>query len=86
MITAGKKAMDASHSGMVDCLLKTVRPVQSKMLNALDQLSEIQMQMSQKTVSDARESASQTATHNTDADAASWHRHKRWQRLLRRVT
>jgi len=62
LMTAGQKAMGASQPGTVDYLLKTVRPVQRKMLGALDLLSEIQMQVSQKTVSDARASASQTAT------------------------
>ncbi|WP_313679730.1 methyl-accepting chemotaxis protein, partial [Pantoea vagans] len=49
-------------SETVDYLLKTVRPGQRTMLNALDRLSTIQMQVSRKTVLDARAAASQTAT------------------------
>ncbi|WP_405424290.1 methyl-accepting chemotaxis protein [Pantoea stewartii] len=59
---AGQKAMQSDQAATIDYLLKTVRPVQRKMLDALDRLSEIQMEVSQKTVSDARESASRTAS------------------------
>ncbi|KGL52033.1 chemotaxis protein [Pantoea ananatis] len=58
---AGKTAMDKSPSGTIDYLMKTVRPVQRNMLNALDKLSEIQMQVSERTVKEAREMVSQTA-------------------------
>ena len=61
-MTAGRKAMEAPQSETVDYLLKTVRPGQRTMLNALDRLSTIQMQVSRKTVLDARAAASQTAT------------------------
>lgn len=54
--------MEAPQSETVDYLLKTVRPGQRTMLNALDRLSTIQMQVSRKTVLDARAAASQTAT------------------------
>ena len=62
LMTAGRKAMEAPQSETVDYLLKTVRPGQRTMLNALDRLSTIQMQVSRKTVLDARAAASQTAT------------------------
>lgn len=62
LMTAGKKAMVASQAETVDYLLKTVRPGQRNMLNALDRLSDIQMEVSKKTVLDARAAASQTAT------------------------
>lgn len=54
--------MEAPQSETVDYLLKTVRPGQRTMLNALDRLSTIQMQVSRKTVLDARAAAAQTAT------------------------
>ncbi|WP_442797142.1 methyl-accepting chemotaxis protein [Pantoea vagans] len=62
LMTAGRKAMEAPQSETVDYLLKTVRPGQRTMLNALDRLSTIQMQVSRKTVLDARAAAAQTAT------------------------
>lgn len=62
LMTAGNKAMVASQAETVDYLLKTVRPGQRNMLNALDRLSDIQMEVSKKTVLDARAAASQTAT------------------------
>lgn len=62
LMTASRKAMEAPQSETVDYLLKTVRPGQRTMLNALDRLSTIQMQVSRKTVLDARAAASQTAT------------------------
>lgn len=62
LMTAGNKAMVASQAETVDYLLKTVTPGQRNMLNALDRLSDIQMEVSKKTVLDARAAASQTAT------------------------
>lgn len=61
LMKGGQKALDDSHSETVDYLLKTIRPSQQGMLDALDQLSEIQMQVSRKTALDAKESASHTA-------------------------
>lgn len=62
LMTAGNKAMVASQAETVDYLLKTVTLGQRNMLNALDRLSDIQMEVSKKTVLDARAAASQTAT------------------------
>jgi len=62
---AGKIAMDNRQQETVTFLMETARPAQRKMLEALDNLSDIQMQVSHNTVADARQAVSRTATQIT---------------------
>ncbi|KKW49253.1 chemotaxis protein [Pantoea ananatis] len=55
LILAGQKAMKASDTEIIDYLMKAVRPQQLIMLDALNNLSEIQKQVTNKSVSETQE-------------------------------
>jgi len=60
LTSAGQNAMKVTPAETADYLMKTVKPQQHKMLGALNSLSDIQKQVTNKSVSDARELVSHT--------------------------
>ncbi len=60
LTSAGQNAMKVTQAKTIDYLMKTVRPQQSRMLDALNSLSDIQKQVTNKSVYDARELVSHT--------------------------
>jgi len=60
LTSAGQNATKVSQAETVDYLMKTVKPQQHKMLGALNSLSDIQKQVTNKSISDARELVSHT--------------------------